>query len=103
MTGTTLFNNIKLMILDLLMMGLAGAPLGFTIYRRFMNPSKTPRSLFESTTEDQGLPGQSWPRQSLNPACAVDAWPSCGIRGRFQRPDADMGREGQSPACACAA
>ena len=55
MTGTTLFNNIKLMILDLLMMGLAGAPLGFTIYRRFMNPSKTPRSLFESTTEDQGL------------------------------------------------
>jgi len=50
-----LFYKFKLFIVDLLMMGLAGAPLGFTIYRRFMNPSKTPRSLFESTTEDQGL------------------------------------------------
>jgi hypothetical protein len=54
MTGM-IFSKLKLFIVDLLMMGLAGAPLGFTIYRRFVNPSKTPRSLFENTTEDQGL------------------------------------------------
>ena len=51
----TILHKIKFWVIDVLMMGLAGAPLGFMIYRRFVNPSKTPRSLFESTTEDQGL------------------------------------------------
>jgi hypothetical protein len=52
---TTILHRIRFILMDLLLMGLAGAPLGLAIYRRFMNPSKTPRSLFESTTEDQGL------------------------------------------------
>jgi hypothetical protein len=52
---TTILHRIRFILMDLLLMVLAGAPLGLAIYRRFMNPSKTPRSLFESTTEDQGL------------------------------------------------
>jgi hypothetical protein len=50
-----MFSKIRLFLVDLLLMGLAGAPLGFTIYRRFVNPTKTPRYLFQNTTEEQGL------------------------------------------------